>query len=78
MAIKTTPLVPKVEQTELTFDNLNPVGEVLDYILAPSPAELLAEIKKVKLPLSIVTIYASGSNHIAWVRTFAKLKKIRK
>ncbi len=57
------------------FENLNPVGENLDYIQAVSPAALRDELKKIRLPMKILSIYSYGSLHIAWIQTQAKIKR---
>jgi hypothetical protein len=68
---------PKTEIGVLEFDNLNSVGDALDYIQATSPEKLLEEIKKIRLPVKIMTIYSYGNVHIAWILTRAKLKKVK-
>jgi hypothetical protein len=73
MGLRTTQT--KTEETELKFQSLNGVGESLDFLEASSPAELLAMIRKIRLPTKIVSIYRNGSQHIAWIQTEAKLIK---
>jgi hypothetical protein len=73
MGLRTTQT--KTEDAELKFTGLNGVGESLDFIEAASPAELLTQIKKIRLPTKIVAIYRNGSQHIAWIQTEAKLIK---
>lgn len=60
------------------FTNLNPLGEVLDYIEAKSLEELRVKIKSIRLPTRIITIYSHGTRHVAWIITEAKIKKVRK
>lgn len=74
---KATETTAKTEVAELQFSNLNPLGDNLDYIEAMSTRELLAQIKKIRLPVRIVSIYSYGSVHIAWIETKAKIKKIK-
>ena len=65
------------EPAELRFTSLNPYGEDLDYIEASSPEGLRDQIRKIRLPTRILSIYASEGKHIAWVLTTAKLTKKR-
>lgn len=67
----------RTEVGNLEFENLNSVGATLDYIQASSPEKLLENIRKIRLPVRIVTIYTYGSVHIAWIQTTAKIKKVR-
>jgi len=50
----------------------------LDYIEAKSPGELKEIIRSIHLQIRIITIYAIGSRHIAWIQTNGNLKKISK
>ncbi len=68
----------KVEEAELRFANLNNSAETLVYFQALSAEKLLDQIKQIRQPLEIVSIYASGAIHFAWVRTHGKIKKISK
>jgi len=60
------------------FDNLNQVGLGLEFLEALSAEELKKQIQSITLPTKIISIYAIGSRHIAWIQTTAKVQKIKK
>jgi hypothetical protein len=39
----------------------------LDFLTAPSPEELKAQIRMLRTPHKLVSIYAAGSVHVAWI-----------
>ena len=57
------------------FTNLNAQGEALEFIEANSAEELHKILKSITLPTRIITIYAIGTKHIAWIETNAKIIK---
>lgn len=75
--MKTETTKPKIEATELEFSNLNTLAGTLEYVEAMSTRDLMAQLKKIKLPTKIISIYAYGSVHVAWIMTHAKLKKVK-
>lgn len=60
------------------FENLNYVGQALQFIEGRSPQELLDRLKSITLPVTIISIYAYGNRHIAWITTQAKIIKKKK
>ena len=60
------------------FENLNNVGQNLDFLEGQSAKELLDQIKQIKLPIQIISMYAVGSRHFAWILTTAKINKVTK
>lgn len=60
------------------FESINSNTHTLDYIVGDSAEELKALLKKITLPTNIVSIYAVGSKHFAWINTAAKIKKVKK
>jgi hypothetical protein len=59
------------------FDSLNGLQN-LTYLTGNSPEEIVTQIKSIRLPVRIISIYAMGSKHICWVETTAKLNKVSK
>jgi hypothetical protein len=60
---------------ELEFSNLNPYSS-LEFVKASSPDELHKLLTGFRGPMKILAIYASGTQHIAWIQTgITKLKK---
>lgn len=60
---------------ELEFSSLNPYAN-LDFVKASSPDELHKILTAFKGPMKILAIYASGTQHIAWIQTgITKIKK---
>lgn len=57
------------------FDNLNTTGEFMQVLQASSTDELLAQIKSIKLPVKIVSIYGDSKQHFAWIMTTATIVK---
>jgi hypothetical protein len=60
------------------FTNLNEKGQALEYLVGNSPEELLNLIRSFDLPISIVSMYAIGSKHIAWILTTQKVVKVKR
>lgn len=56
------------------FDDLSGI-KFLDFFVGNSPEELKAQIDQIRLPAKIISIYAIGSRHIAWVQSSTKIKK---
>jgi hypothetical protein len=50
----------------------------IEFLTGNSPAELQAQLKSIKLPFRIVTIYAMGGAHIAWIIPTLPIKKVSK
>lgn len=50
----------------------------LDVLSDRSEQGLLDQLKQIRLPHKIITIYASGSRHFAWVSLTRPIKKITK
>jgi hypothetical protein len=64
--------------TESLFDSFNSYDKTL-YVLESDSAEGLREqIIAIRLPTRILTIYAMGETHFAWIQTTAKIKKNRR
>lgn len=59
------------------FDNISDT-QYVDYIAAQSADELLSQLRKIRLPVQVISIYANGGTHFAWIKTQAKLKKVTK
>lgn len=59
------------------FTNLNGLSGI-DFLRTDSPEELRAQIASIHLPVKILAIYTHGGQHIAWILTEAKIKKIKK
>lgn len=68
----------KTEEAELRFANLNDPGESLGFFQALSADKLLDQIRQVRQPLQIISIYALGGIHFVWFRTTGKIKKVSK
>lgn len=60
------------------FDNLNNLSHNFTFLEGQSAQELLDQIKQIKLPVQIVSMYAVGTRHYAWIITTAKINKITK
>jgi hypothetical protein len=58
-------------------DNLSNYAN-LDYLEARSTEELLRQLQQIRLPHKIISIYAYGNKHVAWVSLTQKIKKIKK
>lgn len=59
------------------FENLNGYQNI-EFLVGSSPEELKAQILQIKGQLEIITIYAIGARHVAWVRTYDKIVKKKK
>ena len=68
----------ETEETEIQFANLNGTAETLDYLQATSAANLLEQIKQIRKPMRIVSIYVQGQIHFAWIQVHGKIKKVSK
>lgn len=64
--------------TEGMFDSLNENKYTLDFLIGDSAEDLRNQIASIPLRVKIITIYAYGTRHIAWIQTEAKLKKVKK
>lgn len=62
----------------MAFDNLNDLGNTLEFLEGQSAQELLNQIKSITLPTKIIAMYSVGSRHFAWIQTTAKIKKVIK
>lgn len=60
------------------FETLNSTGESLNYLVGDSPEDLLEQIKQIRSSVHIVSIYAIGSKHYAWIQTSVKIIKKKK
>jgi hypothetical protein len=60
------------------FENLNAQGQNLNFLEGNSAQELLDQIKQIKLPIQIMSMYAVGSRHFVWFISTANIKKITK
>ena len=60
------------------FDSLNDNALTLDFLIGDSPEELRVLIASIPLRVKIISIYAVGQRHYAWIQTEAKLKKVKK
>ncbi len=50
----------------------------IQHLTASSPEELTEQLRQIKLPFRIVTIYAQGGAHIAWIiPTMPIVKKVK-
>lgn len=58
-------------------DNLSNLAG-LDFLTAPSPEELKAQLAQIRLPFKLVAIYGGANYHIAWLVPTQPLKKITK
>lgn len=50
----------------------------IEFLTGNSPTELQEQLKQIKLPFRIVTIYALGGSHVAWIIPTLPLKKVSK
>lgn len=57
-------------------DNLSTYPN-LDVLTASTAEELLAQLKQIRLPYKLVSIYGLGSKHFAWVSLTQPIKKIK-
>ena len=60
------------------FENLNNEGRNLMFLVGLDANELLGQIKDITLPVRIISIYAVGSRHYAWIQTTAKVKTVNR
>lgn len=59
------------------FTDLSPNGVTL--LIGESAEDLHKQLTSITLPVKIITIYAQGSKHYAWIYTSAKIiKKTKK
>lgn len=63
--------------SELGFSNLNPYGGI-QFLVGNSPEELIKQITQIRSPIKIVSMYASGQNHIVWFLSDVKINKVKK
>lgn len=47
----------------------------LDYVVGNSEQEVLDQLKQIRLPFKIVSIYSMGSRTVAWVDCSRPIKK---
>jgi len=57
------------------FENLNNIGSNLNYFVGNSADEILDQVKQIKLPVQVVSMYAVGAKHFIWFITTAKITK---
>jgi hypothetical protein len=58
--------------------NRNPYKDSLFYLSAKTPEDLERQIKEIRSPLEIKSIYSHNNRHIAWIVTGAKVKRTKK
>jgi hypothetical protein len=58
-------------------DSLNRYGNIT-FLLGDSPDQLQAMIQEIKVPIEIVSIYAQGNRHVAWINCSRKITKRQK
>lgn len=63
--------------SELEFGNLSPYGG-LEFLSGNSPEELQRQLKSIRSPIKILSMYASGQNHYVWFLTDVKINKLKK
>jgi hypothetical protein len=56
------------------FENLNNLGK-LTFLQADSPEGLEAQIKSIRLPVRILSLYFADGMHVAWIMTDAIIVK---
>lgn len=59
------------------FDSLNSDSESLNYFVGLSADEIIAQLRQIRLPVKIISMYAVGSRHYCWFQTSAKIKKVK-
>lgn len=62
---------------EIEFSNFNPYQNIT-FLQGDSPAELEAILKSLKTQFQIISIYAVGSKHVAWISGNVIKKKNKK
>lgn len=66
----------RIEPGEIPgFSSLNAYGDTLEFIDAESPTKLRDLIRSLRSEVQILSIYAYGSRHIAWISTRTKIKR---
>lgn len=50
----------------------------IEFLSAPSPDALRDQLRQIKLPYKLVTIYAQGGAHIAWIVPTLPVQKVQK
>ena len=58
------------------FENLNVTAKNLTFLVGMDQQDLLDQIQSITLPMRIISIYAVGSRHCAWIQTASKIKKV--
>ena len=58
------------------FENLGVQG--LTFIIGESAEDVLKQVSAIRLPVKIISIYAQGSKHYAWIQTSAKIIRSKK
>jgi hypothetical protein len=56
------------------FENLNNLQKV-QFLSALSPDDLQAQIKSIRYPMALLSIYFANGRHVAWFLTDAKIVK---
>lgn len=59
------------------FENLNSYRNI-EFLQADSAEDLKSQLLQITLPIALITIYAAGSKHYAWIKTDAKINKNKK
>jgi hypothetical protein len=57
------------------FENINNLGNSLNYFVGNSPEEILEQVKQIKLPMQVISMYSVGAKHYIWFVTTAKIIK---
>lgn len=63
--------------SELAFSDLNPYSGV-EYLVGKTPEDLKAQIKSIRSPIKILSMYANGDDHYVWFLSGVKINKIKK
>jgi SOS response regulatory protein OraA/RecX len=58
-------------------DNLSRFGNAI-FLSGASPEELQRQLQELRIRYEIISIYAQGSNHIAWINPAIKVIKKQK
>jgi hypothetical protein len=62
---------------EFLGDSLSENSKV-EFLVGNSAEELRIQLAQIKLPFRIVTIYAMGGSHVAWIIPTLPIKKVIK
>ena len=56
-------------------NTLNQYSDSLQLLIGETAEDLLAQIKSIRVPVGIITIYPQGSKHYAWIQGDIKVVK---